>query len=83
MRLGHLRVTLVDTPGFDDTYIQIFSRACSMAHGTVSEAAAHDSYLAHAATRMAGGIVRNLTVMKKMLGVQSFPSLTLVTSMQG
>jgi hypothetical protein len=33
------------------------------------------------ATRMGQSAMRNLTTMKKMVGVQSFPNLTLVASM--
>lgn len=79
--------TLVDTPGFDDTYrpdTLIFRELAAWLAARYQENTQLTAivYLQRITdTRVSGGILRNLTVMKRMLGVESFPYLTLVTSM--
>jgi hypothetical protein len=87
LRLNSRHVALVDTPGFDDTYrpdAQIFKELAiwlAARYRAKTQVTAVIYMQPISATRMAGSALRNLTTMKKMLGVQSFPQLTLVTSM--
>jgi len=80
-------VALVDTPGFDDTYrpdTTIFRELSAWLAARYQEKTRLTAIIYMqpiTLTRVSGSILRNLTVMKRMLGVQSFPHLTLVTSM--
>ncbi|KAK7898062.1 hypothetical protein LTR67_004694 [Exophiala xenobiotica] len=80
-------VALVDTPGFDDTRrpdTAVFRDLSAWLAARYQEKT-HLMAIIYiqpiTLTRVSGSILRNLTVMKRMLGVQSFPHLTLVTSM--
>ncbi|KIW84133.1 hypothetical protein Z517_03380 [Fonsecaea pedrosoi CBS 271.37] len=80
-------VALVDTPGFDDTHrpdTAIFRDLSAWLAARYQEKTRLMAIIyiqPITLTRVSGSILRNLTVMKRMLGVQSFPHLTLVTSM--
>src|SRR5437762_2345328 len=87
LRLNSLHITLVDTPGFDDPYrpdTEIFKELAiwlATRYRNQSRLTAILYMQPITATRMGGSSIRNLTTMKKMVGVQSFPNLTLVASM--
>ena len=80
-------MALVDTPGFDDTYrpdTNVFRELAAWLAARYQEETRLTAIIYMqpiTLTRVSGSILRNLTVMKRMLGIQSFPYLTLVTSM--
>ena len=87
LRFNSLHITLVDTPGFDDPYrpdTEIFKELAiwlATRYQNQSRLTAILYMQPITATRMGQSAMRNLTTMKKMIGVQSFPNLTLVASM--
>ncbi|EXJ58929.1 hypothetical protein A1O7_06360 [Cladophialophora yegresii CBS 114405] len=87
LKLNSVHIALVDTPGFDDTYItdaEVFKDLAiwlAAQYQTQAQVTAILYMQPITAMRMRGSALLNLTTMKKMLGVQSFPHLILVTSM--
>jgi hypothetical protein len=87
LKLDSIHVALVDTPGFDDTYKPDAMAFKDLAIWLAVQYQTQDRvtvilYMQPiTATRMGGSALRNLTTMKQMLGVQSFPHLILVSSM--
>jgi hypothetical protein len=78
---------LVDTPGFDDTHrtdAEVFQEIAiwlATQYQNLSRLTAILYMQPINVTRMAGSAMRSLQTVKKMLGVQRFSNLTLVTSM--
>ena len=80
-------IALVDTPGFDDTNqpdAVVFRELAAWLVARYKEATRMTAILYMqpiTSTRMSGSVLRNFQVMKRMLGIQNFPHLILVTSM--
>ena len=78
---------MVDTPGFDDTYrpdTAIFRELAAWLAARYQEETRLTAiiYVQRITdSRVSGSILRNLAVMKRMIGIQNFPYLTLVTTM--
>ena len=80
-------VAIVDTPGFDDTYrpdTAVFRELAAWLAARYQEATRLTAILyvqRITDPRVSGGVLRNLAVMKRMIGIQNYPYLTMVTTM--
>ncbi|KAG8849244.1 hypothetical protein FS842_001075 [Serendipita sp. 407] len=81
------KVVLVDTPGFDDTYksdTEILTMIASFLVKTYTNNLKLDTILyLHRIidTRMTGSLLKNLKLFVSLCGVQSMPTVTIVTTM--
>ncbi|KAG8756676.1 hypothetical protein FRC14_002832 [Serendipita sp. 396] len=91
INVGHTvhgrKVVLVDTPGFDDTYtsdIEILTKIASFLVKVFKKNLKLDKILyLHRITdqRMTGSLLKNLKLFVSLCGIQSMPTVTIVTTM--